>query len=254
MNLRHFLSALILVGVLAAPAAAQVLTYGDMDALGTGAYGVNNPTSGATLVGLLPGVVTFGSGPFGHGFPFSPDVGDFPGTDQIYVGSTQTGSHDGYSAFAGRLNGPQVFTLDYSALVSPGQVVASLTFGIAADDFQFPVLGQPFAATVNGIANASLTAQLNALDQSGPVVQFFSIGLDPALASLSNVLTVTIDQGGDGGDGWAVDFLTVGVTTVAVPEMGTFALTALGFGSVVVGRHYYFRRRHNTRLSYKRVS
>src|SRR5882724_4680623 len=116
MYLRHFLSAMMLVGLFAAPAAAQVLTFGDMDALGTGAYGINNPTSGATLVGLLPGTVTFSSSSFGHGFPFSPSVGEFSGTDQIYVGSTQTGSHDGYSVFAGRLNGPQVFTLDYSSL------------------------------------------------------------------------------------------------------------------------------------------
>jgi hypothetical protein len=27
------------------------------------------------------------------------------------------------------------------------------------------------------------------------------------------VLTLTIDDGGDGGDGWAIDFLTVAVTT-----------------------------------------
>jgi hypothetical protein len=31
------------------------------------------------------------------------------------------------------------------------------------------------------------------------------------------VLTLSIDQGGDGGDGWALDYLTVGVTTQQTP-------------------------------------
>ncbi|MFT3883089.1 MAG: PEP-CTERM sorting domain-containing protein [Gemmatales bacterium] len=246
MYLRQILSALILCGFFAVPAAAQVLTYGDMDALGTGAYGATDPTAGATLVGLLTGSVTTGSGPFGHGYPFSPGVGEFPGTDQIYVGSTQTGVHDGYATFAGRLNGPQVLTLDYNSLVPVGHSVTSLTLGIAADDFQFPFLGQPFTASINGVPNVALTNQLNAMDQSGPVVQFFTIGLDPSLASPSNVLTLTIDQGGDGGDGWAVDFLTLGVTT-AIPEPGTFALAGLGLGTILLGGRRYLRRRQNRR-------
>src|SRR4030095_9043491 len=54
---------------------------------------------------------------------------------------------------------------------------------------------------------------INSLLQTGPVVQFLSIGLDPASLDVSNVLTLTIDERGDGGDGWAVDFLTVGVQT-----------------------------------------
>src|SRR5262249_44089887 len=156
----------------------------------------------------------------------------FPGTDTIYVGSVQTASHDGYSVAASRVAGPLVASLDYSSLVPAGQTITSLTLGIAADDFQNPRFGQPFTATINGTAATALTTKLNTIDETGPVVHFFTIGIDPSLLSSTNILTLSIDEGGDGGDGYAVDFFTVGVTTqpTATPEPGTLALVAVGAG------------------------
>jgi hypothetical protein len=204
---------------LASQMQAAVMQYGDKDVLGTGTY-PTDPTTGATLQGLAPGAVTFGAPPLGHGFPFSPDPSDYPGTDQIYVGSVQTASHDGYSQFGGRLPGPQVVNMDYSSLVPAGQSVGTLTLGIAADDFQFPAFGQPYTALVNGIPDAALTNVLNSLNQTGPQVQYFSIGLPTSELLPTNKLTLSINEGGDGGDGWAIDFLTVGVTTVPEPNSG----------------------------------
>jgi hypothetical protein len=206
-----------------------VLQYGDQDVLGTATY-ASDPTAGATLQGLATDAITFATLITPHGFPFTPSVGEFPGTDQIYVGSTQTGAHDGYAGASERIAGPQVLSLDYSALLT-GPTISSLTLGIAADDFQNAVFGQPFTASINGIVNPALTAALNGLDQSGPVVQFLSIGINPAVLDPSHILNITIDQGGDGGDGWAVDFLTVGVTTV--PSPGAAGL--LGLGGALVG-------------------
>ena len=177
---------------------------------------------------------------FGHGFPFSPAPGEFSGTDQIYVGSNQTGAHDGYSVAASRLNGPQTVSLDYSSLIAPGQHVVTFTLGIAADDFQFPAFGQPFTASINGVVDNALTTELNSLDLSGPRAQFFSIGIDPALLLGSNILTLQIDQGGDGGDGWAVDFFTAGVTTSAVPE--PISVLSMGLGAIVVLGYARLRR------------
>ena len=224
---------LLALAAASAPAAqAAVQLYGDEDCLGTGCYGANDPTAGVTLEGLAPGATSTGVGYF-HGYPFTPSPGEFPGTDQIYVGSVQTGAHDGYSVASQRINGPDVFTLDYSGLVGAGKHVTGLTLGIAADDFQFPSAGQPFTATLNGGVATALTNQLNSINEGGPTVQLFTIGLDPALDNLAHTLTLSIDEGGDGGDGWAVDYLTVGVTTAgAVPEPGAWTMMLLGLGGL----------------------
>ncbi len=213
---------LMMVGALTAVSArADLATFGTEDCLGTGCYGASDPTAGATLQGLAPGAVTLATSAFGHGYPFSPSPGDFTGTDQIYVGSVQTAAHDGYSTASQRVNGPDVLTMNYSSLVGPGRSVSTLTLGIAADDFQFPALGQPFTVTVNGVTDVALTAELNSLNETGPLVEFFTVGLNPSIDTSSHILTVSIDEGGDGGDGWAVDFATIGVTTrpsSSVPE------------------------------------
>jgi len=230
----RFLLPFAAVFVMIPPLSAGVIVYGDEDCLEQGCYGANDPTAGVTLNGLAPNVVTMGN-QFAHSYPFSPDPGDFTGTDQIFVGNPQTGAHDGYSASAQRIAGPANFTLDYSSLVPGGQAVTSLTLGIAADDFQFPVFGQPFTVSLNGAANSALTTQIESLNESGPIVQFFSMGIDPALLTANNILTLSISEGGDGGDGYAIDFLTVGVTTAptGVPEDPTLVMLAAGLISFV---------------------
>ena len=159
---------------------------------------------------------------------------------EIYVGSTQTADDDGYSQCASRINGPQVITLDYSSLIRQGQAISTFTLGIAADNFQQPVVGQPFTASINGATNATLTSTLESPNLSGPLEQFFTIGIDPSTLISENVLTLKIDEGGNGGDGWAIDFLTVGVMTEPVPEPGSIALLiagAIGLLAYAWGRH-----------------
>ena len=227
---------LLAAGLGACSLHASLITFGTENCLGTGCYGASNPTAGATLQGLAPGLTTLATNNFGHSYPFTPGPGDFPGTDQIYVGSTQTGADDGYSGSAQRVNGPDVMTLNYSSLIAPGQSLETLTLGIAADDFQFPVFGNPFIVTLNGTVDPALTTELESLDESGPVVQFFTIGLPVSLDNSSDTLTLSIDEGGNGGDGWAVDFLTLGATTItsATPEPSTMPLLALGLGGLAI--------------------
>jgi hypothetical protein len=220
---------------------AGVIEYGDENLLNTGSYS-SDPKAGATLVGLTANSITDSTGTFGHGFPFSPDAGDYPGTDQIYVGSNQTGAHDGYSQSAQRIPGPQVISMDYSSLVPAGQVVNTLTLGIASDDFQNTVFGQPFLATLNGLAAPALTTKLNSLNETGPVEHFFTIGVDPSILSPTNQLVLSIGEGGDGGDGWAVDFLTVGVTTSPVPEPSVMVLACV-FAAGLFSYQWRQRRR-----------
>jgi len=223
------IAGLAIVGIPTDRAEAAIATkfFGDIDLVGYG-YGTADPTAGATLVGLQPGAADHASTSFGHGFPFSPEGDDFPGTDQIFVGSHQTASHDGYSQYSARRAGPQTLLLDYGSLVPNGHGIDSLTLGIAADDFQRPSFGQPFSASINGAAHAELTDVLNGLNQTGPSTQFFTIGLSPSLLLPGHTLTLAIDQGGDGGDGWAVDFLTIGVeSSPVVPEPAVVVIWSL---------------------------
>lgn len=228
----------IALGLVAATgASAGVVQYGDQDLCNTGTY-PSSPTAGATLEGLAPGDVTYANLITAHGFPFSPQPGDFQGTDQIYVGGNQTGFHDGYSGAGDRLHGPQVIFLDYSSLVPAGHVVTTLTLGIAADDFQNPVFGQPFTAMINGSVNSTITGVLNTVNQTTPVTQFISFGLDVSSAGRGvnpYSIVLSINEGGDGGDGWAIDFLTVGVTTREIPS-GATAAPLLAFGALGLRR------------------
>ncbi len=236
---RASIGAIVAIGTLVALsplASAQVQFYGDQDRTDGSGYGLGvDPTVGAILVGLAPDAVTFADTTFNHGFPFSPDPGDYPGTDQIYVGSTQTASHDGYSVAGSRINGPQVITLDYSALIPVNQSISTFTLGIAADDFQFPTWGQAFTASINSVFNQTLTDTLNGIDQTGPFVRFFTIGISPTSLTPDHILTLSIDLGGDGGDGWAIDYLSVGATTgsaAAAPEPGSALFALLGLGLI----------------------
>lgn len=220
-----FACALMLAGFAGAGARAAVMTYGDVDIVNQAAPGAFDPRDGAVLEGLAPGQLSAGTYAYGHGYPFSPSPGDYPGTDQIYVGANQTASHDGYSASPQRIAGPQVITIDYSALLSPNHPVTTFTLGLAMDDFQAPLWGNPFTGSVNGKPYDPLSALLNSVTQTGPIERFHSIGIDTSLLDPSGILTLTIDEGGDGGDGWALDFVTAGVT---VPEPATMPVLLAG--------------------------
>ena len=214
-------------------ASASVIEYGDEDLCNNSYSYSSSPKDGATLEGLAADVVTLATHSFGHNFPFSPEAGDYPGTDQIYVGNTQTNYHDGYSGSDSRINGPQVITLDYSSLISENETVATFTLGIAADDFQYSTWGQPFTASINGVVNTTLSNAINSLSETGPYTHFLTIGIDPMSLSTNNILTLSIDEGGDGSDGWAIDFLTVGVTTQTVPEPSTAVLFGIAAISLI---------------------
>jgi len=188
---------------------AEVRIFGDVDMLGTGTYPVD-PTTIVATQGLVEGAGAYMPA-IGHSWGFVPEDDDFPGTDQIYTGSVQLGYHDGYSIAEERISGPQEFVLDASDLLCAEGHVTSLTLGIAADDFQQPSFGQPFSVLINGVFHHQLSYWMNTIDQTGPCVGLYCLGLDPLLLGSDGIMAVTIDQGGDGGDGWAVDYLTLGV-------------------------------------------
>jgi hypothetical protein len=231
---------LMLFSLIVKNATAGVIVYGDKDILGTGTYTVD-PTTNAVLSGLLPGVSSlgyYGISGLTHGFPFSPSTSDFPGTDQIFVGSNHTANRDGYASYA--IRGPLIAYLDFSSIVPVGQTVTTLTLGIGFDDFQQPFFHQPFVLKINGLLDNALTNLANSFDQTGPRVSFATIGIDPTILGENNQFVLTIDQTGDGGDGWAVDFFTIGVTSSGniVPEPSSFAIFLTSAGVLLRWRKY----------------
>lgn len=233
------------------PSYSQVKEYGTEDQIGTGPYAVD-PKIGASLWGLSPGTITQGAQSAGHTqFVPDPSPSGFAGTDTIHVGSGFTNlAHDGYSyqflSTGKGVKGPDIFALDYSSLIPDGQSVQTLTLGIAADDFQAPKYGQLFTATINGTLSPGLSAKLNDLTLTDPSDLFFTFGVDPTLLTSDNILKLSIDEGGDGGDGYAVDFLTIGVTsaaaspTTSVPEatsaVSLSLMLLLGLGGILIAR------------------
>lgn len=218
--MRSALLACIGVLLTSSALAQSVIVYGDQDVLDRTVTYPGDPTAGAALVGLAPGEVAMGSLRTRHfGFP-TPSPGEFPGTDQIYVGTGETRmGFDAYSRHPSRMEGPQVVALDYSSLVPAGFLVETLTLGIAPDDMQSASTGSVYSATINGVVDVALSDHLNTIDLTGPNVVFFTIGMHPSGLDPAHVLTLEIDQSrlGFDPDAWAVDFFTVGVTTAPIP-------------------------------------
>jgi hypothetical protein len=181
-----------------------VEVYGTVNLLGMGFAAKANPFAGASLEGLAPNVTSAATNKYVGPSNFTPPAGDYPGTDQIYVGSNTIATLD-------EAVGPQVITLNYSALTRLGHPISTFTLGIATDGFENPTVNIPYTASINGVPNAALTSLLNGLNNADRVEQFVSIGIDPAQLLASKVLTITIDGPGDNISGWAVDFLTVGI-------------------------------------------
>lgn len=183
---------------------SNVGVFGTVNLLGLGYPAKANPFAGASLQGLASNVTSTAINKYAGPGDFTPPAGDYPGTDQIYVGSNTIATLD-------QVLGPQVITLNYSALTRLGHPISTFTLGIATDGFENPTINIPYTASINGVPNAALTSLLNGLNDAGRVEQFVSIGIDPAQLLASKVLTITIDGPGDNISGWAVDFLTVAI-------------------------------------------
>jgi hypothetical protein len=164
---------------------------------------------------------------FSHGWPFFPETGvdaDFAGTDQIFTAPGQTGFGDGYSSYAGRVQGANALTLDYASLLPVGHAITTFTLGIAADDFQRPTFGQAYSVSVNGSVHTGMTNFLNGITQTGPATQFLTFGLDPKLLTGSRSR-----RPATGATGGRSTTLTVGIETQPI-------VTAAGAGDGDAGR------------------
>lgn len=176
--------------------AQLIVREGDIDNLGFGWPTGFDPFSGNSTPS--------------HPYPWTVDSTDPDGTDRIMVVSSYMGSppsgQDGYTSTTLRPeNDPRKIVMTFSP---PGSIVSAI-LQIFVDDFQSPVWGSVFQATLNGTRAPDLEVILNSLNQTGPIGKLISYQL-PAhiVGTLSGGrLEILVDDRVTGaGDGFAFDF------------------------------------------------
>lgn len=178
-----------------APEGDLVVRVGDIDNLGFGWEEGFDPFTGRSTAA--------------HDFPWSPDATDPAGTDRIMVISGHRGAEgDGYAASTARPENA-VQTLDLR--FDPGGVsVRTAALQLFVDDFQAPVWGHRFTATLDGREAPDIAFALNALNQTGPIGKLVTLQLLPEYVPLlaDGALAIRIDDAGtDAGEGFALDFV-----------------------------------------------
>ncbi len=178
------------------PEAELVVRSGDIDNFGFGWPAGFDPFAGANR-------------PV-HPWPFAAEASDPSGTDRIMIGSggNPPSPRDGYSFTTSRPNNlPVPVSLRYSPVADP---IQSARFLIFTDDFQGPVWGSKFTATLDGQRFPKLEVQINRLLQTGPTGRMVSVDVPDNLLPLlqDSSVDLLIDDATTGlGDGYVVDFV-----------------------------------------------
>jgi OmpA-OmpF porin, OOP family len=150
-----------------------------------------------------------------HGFPWDINPADLPGFDRILLSSKfnqqkqQDCGADGYSnSFDKEKCKPVTWTIPTDAI--KGANVQNAWLQIFIDDFQSPSLCSKFQMHINGKRFVEGEKILNVIDQTGPVGKLISIPLTEDIyqtLSVTNNITVLIDEVTGSGDGFAIDFI-----------------------------------------------
>ena len=166
-----------------------------------------------------------------HGFPWTIDSTDAPGTDRImvvssYVGTPPSGS-DGYTNGTSRPdNDPQPITVTYDL---NGITINSAILQVFADDFQAPVWGANYQVTIDNVRAPFFEDVINSLSQSGPIGKIVSVNIPNSFLQYFSDGEVAIlfdDPTTGAGDGYAIDFVKILINP------GTFTYTGTITGVV----------------------
>ncbi|MBN1340533.1 MAG: carboxypeptidase regulatory-like domain-containing protein [Bacteroidales bacterium] len=180
--------------------ADMVIRVGDIDNFGYGFEEGYNPFSGEPTPP--------------HEYPWIPGNDDPSGTDRIMVVSGFNGNPpagmDGYSSETTRPeNSVRPIVFEYS---TGDLLVKSASLQMFVDDFQAPVYGTRFKASMNGIPFPDLEKTLNSLNQTGPVGKLITVNIPEGLLKIvseGKVSLVMDDATTGSGDGYAVDFARI---------------------------------------------
>jgi OmpA-OmpF porin, OOP family len=154
-----------------------------------------------------------------HGYPWNIDPKDLPGMDRILLGTSFKGENgaDGYSGSFSAETKPVAITIDLKDLKQVK--INKVTLQIFLDDFQAPVLGSMFTATINGRRFYNFEKILNTLNQTGPIGKLVTIDVPAELLPefSKDKVDILIDDPTTGtGDGYAIDFIKFLINPKAV--------------------------------------
>ena len=159
-----------------------------------------------------------------HTYPWDTPVGEPEGTDRIMLGSSFIDAYrDGYSRYYGtnpESTEVRSIVMNYD---TSGITVNNAVLQLYIDDFQAPLWGSKFVATING-KNAPFIAELiNSVSQTGPIANIISIEIPSSFYRdiESGYLEIFIDDPTTGlGDGFAIDFVKLLVNQYQLESTG----------------------------------
>lgn len=191
-----------------------VVRVGDIDNLGFGFATGFDPFSGASTRA--------------HRYPFTPDAHDPSATDRIMVPTSYAGGtpRDGYSQTTSRPdNLPEGLSMQFDLR---GSVPRSAVLQLFVDDFQAPVWGSSFEATLDGRSAPFITLVLNTLSQTGPIGKLITLPFPPDMVDLldDGRLELFIDDTTTTrGDGFALDFAKLFIDVYGFTNVGSLSGT-----------------------------
>jgi OmpA-OmpF porin, OOP family len=145
-----------------------------------------------------------------HQWPTEINPNDVVGLDRIILGSSYKGNNgaDGYSGSYSNETKPVPITFELKDLKQ--LKINKVTMQIFLDDFQAPVFGSRFTATINGKRFYNFEKILNELNQTGPIGKLVTIDVPAELLPefSKDKVDILIDDPTTGiGDGYAIDFI-----------------------------------------------
>lgn len=211
------------------PEAEIMVRVGDIDELGPSTWPKNySPFSG-------------GNTPEHRYFDWKIDPEDPPGTDRIVLVSSYRcrppRGEDGYTGQAmlpHKRKSPLKCEIPEEHRVVPivieynlkGRTIRDAMLQLFVDDFQAPVWGTAYEASLNGTRIPTLEAQINSLNQTGPVGKLISYPITENFLPLlsSGKVELKIDDSTTGaGDGYAISFVKLLINKRQLANLGAIS-------------------------------
>ncbi|HTN47291.1 MAG TPA: carboxypeptidase regulatory-like domain-containing protein [Flavipsychrobacter sp.] len=193
------------------PEADLMVRTGDIDNLGFGWPTGFNPFSGSNTPA--------------HGYPWTADPSDPPGTDRIMVISSYNGTSPYRDGYTSNTNRPDNIVHPISLSFTPPATINSAQLQIFVDDFQASVWGASYQVFLDGLRSNGMENIINSLVQTGPIGKMITYNIPSnMLPQLQDgALSILFDDSTSGvGDGYGIDFVKLLINPYNTASTNTY--------------------------------